>query len=633
MSRPLHLILVDADPTFRLGLRVCLEQLGLVVVGEVSTGADALALIRRQQQAQLQAFNDPALRPPPPAADLVVLDLGLRERLNSLPTPPPDPPPSPSSSPLSGLDLCARLKTEFPRLKIIALSDQATPVIEAAARQMGATGYGSRAMPVRELAKLVQRVAGRNLGVNGKNRGNASTIPGPLTAMRQSMRLSGLQQIEAAMGAVRSQQQQPLSWLQRSILAGRMRELRTARWCLETLWATPQFETNDWSYPPVPGSGISGASISGSGISGGNTPAQSVEPAGLVQPPGALTPWGDVSPSAPLAARSGDLQTVVVEGVFAKLQTGLENHSAAPLEIDILRLDRKRELLFTVLRQLEALVNELRQTPIPPGQLPEKSPKILTDLWDRVVEDYFGKYYTVRLNQVEQEVVAILEQEKAVAQLEILSQIPLVPELLAHWLYQEALPIDGAPYVATTPEAIRHSELLLENLVIQMANAVVQPLLNRLADVETVKKSLYHRRLMSTRDIEKFRNDLAWRARLDRWVNEPKAIFESQYRLWGLTPIGMDQTTIYAPRRDELDQLTGLQWAVTMALETRDALSPRVRAVFAFVGSGFVYVLTEVVGRGIGLIGRGVIQGIGSAWQDTRRNKRQEPYKGFNEWE
>ncbi|MEL6326914.1 MAG: DUF3685 domain-containing protein, partial [Cyanobacteria bacterium J06626_23] len=198
---------------------------------------------------------------------------------------------------------------------------------------------------------------------------------------------------------------------------------------------------------------------------------------------------------------------------------------------------------------------------------------------------------------------------------------------------QESLLIDGSPYIATTPEAIRHSEQLLENLLIQMANAVVQPLLNRLADVETIKKSFYNRRLMSTRDIEKFRNDLAWQARIDRWVNEPKAIFESQYRLWMLTPIGIDQTSIYAPRRDELDRLSGLQWAVTMALETRDALSPRVRAVIAFVGSGFVYVLTEVVGRGIGLIGRGVIQGIGTAWQDTRRGKRREPYKGFNEWE
>ena len=64
--------------------------------------------------------------------------------------------------------------------------------------------------------------------------------------------------------------------------------------------------------------------------------------------------------------------------------------------------------------------------------------------------------------------------------------------------------------------------------------------------------------------------------------------------------------------------LTGIQLAVTLVLETRDAVAPRVRAAIAFVGSGLVYVLTEVVGRGIGLVGRGILQGIGSAWQDTK---------------
>jgi hypothetical protein len=32
-------------------------------------------------------------------------------------------------------------------------------------------------------------------------------------------------------------------------------------------------------------------------------------------------------------------------------------------------------------------------------------------------------------------------------------------------------------------------------------------------------------------------------------------------------------------------------------------------------------VLTNVIGRGIGLIGRGVVQGIGNAWQENRNKK------------
>ncbi|MEB3210666.1 MAG: DUF3685 domain-containing protein, partial [Leptolyngbyaceae bacterium] len=74
-------------------------------------------------------------------------------------------------------------------------------------------------------------------------------------------------------------------------------------------------------------------------------------------------------------------------------------------------------------------------------------------------------------------------------------------------------------------------------------------------------------------------------------------------------------------RQAQLETLQGFPFLVTLALEFRDAVSPRVRAVVAFIGSGLIYVLTEVIGRGIGLIVRGVIKGIGSALQDSRWNR------------
>jgi Protein of unknown function (DUF3685) len=181
------------------------------------------------------------------------------------------------------------------------------------------------------------------------------------------------------------------------------------------------------------------------------------------------------------------------------------------------------------------------------------------------------------------------------------------------------LTIDNTDYSAGTPEAIARASDLLDHLTIQLANAVVQPLLNRFSDLEAIKQSFYDRRLLSTREIERFRNDLSWRYRVDRYVNEPKAIFESQYRLFVFTLQGIGQIAIYAPRRQELEQLRGIPLAVTLALETRDAISPRLRSAIALLGSGVVYLLTEVIGRGIGLIGRGIVKGIGNAWQDSRR--------------
>ena len=62
---------------------------------------------------------------------------------------------------------------------------------------------------------------------------------------------------------------------------------------------------------------------------------------------------------------------------------------------------------------------------------------------------------------------------------------------------------------------------------------------------------------------------------------------------------------------------------MTLALETRDAISPRLRSVTIFIGSGIVYLLTEIIGRGIGLIGRGVIKGVGNIWQESNRSRKE----------
>ncbi|MEM6251788.1 MAG: DUF3685 domain-containing protein [Cyanobacteria bacterium P01_D01_bin.156] len=605
-ERPLQLMLVDEDPTFRLGLRVWLEQLpGFQIAAEAATAAEAIAIIRKCDRTQAQAFTDPTLRGKS-TIDLVIVDLGLGA--NEAGTDPVN---------SSGLQLCKSIKTEFSKLSVLVLSARAEPVLEAAARQVGADGYGTRSMPVRELAQLIRSVARGQREPTPKRPQLPSKIPGPLTAMRLSMRLAGLDKIDQQLAKTTAALRRPrLPWLERQVLVGQMRELKAARWCMRQLWATQQYPDASWA------KNLSRRAAEPPRQRPGGVPSSLGAAAALTKPE-----------SAPLSLRSGDVQNMVFEAVFAKLQTDLQNTTDEPLEIDILRLDKKRELLFIILRRFEDLLDDLRQSVPQPGQLREKSPQILRDLWVATIEEFFGRYYTVPLNGVEQELVAVLYNEKEVVEREILKPIPLVPELLSHWLFQDAMVVEGTSYIATAPEALAHSEKLLENLLIQMGNGVMQPLLNRLADVEVIKKGLYSRRLISTRDIERFRNDLSWRYRWNRLVNDPTAMFESQYRLYTLGPRGILLTPVYAPRRAELDRLSGLPWAMTLLLETRDALSPRVRALVALVGSSVVYVLTEVVGRGIGLVGRGILQGIGSAWQDTRRSSQRQAPPTFNEWE
>jgi hypothetical protein len=118
--------------------------------------------------------------------------------------------------------------------------------------------------------------------------------------------------------------------------------------------------------------------------------------------------------------------------------------------------------------------------------------------------------------------------------------------------------------------------------------------------------------LISTREIERFRNNLSWKYRLNNYVTGATTIFESRYELFVLAPRGIAKISIYAPRSQELAQLTGIPLVVTLLLEFRDAIAPRLQSLLAFLGSGIVFILTQVIGRGLGLIGRGILQGIGS---------------------
>jgi DNA-binding NarL/FixJ family response regulator len=652
-SAALRLMLVDEDPVFRLGLRIWLEQTaGHRVVAEAATAPEALACLARlgavpspdqvtvwteawdnsrDQSSGANSGANAVAAELAAALDLVIVDLGLGAG-------------QPEQVP--GLRLCGDIKARYPQLPVLVLSAQAEPVLEVAARRLGADGVAARAMAVADLDRLIRRLVSPGEALEpplssspqppGSDRPpglreRPSFVPPPrgLKALRLNLRRSSLQQIDAVMAQIEAEQRRGRgSLLDEALLAGRYRELKAARWLVARLWA-PSLEDGEgdrrWSSSqpgvdptavlrPTPASPSSGPRPDQSG----NALAIATADRSLVDQ--GRRDWAVRSPgmAGPGALTQRDLINRVFDHLANQLQGRIDNTSGVPLEIDILRDDKKRELLFLALRKFEDALDQLRQAEVPPGQLAEKSPLVLHDVWEALITDFFGRYYTLQVNNLELPVVPTLLAETAVVQGAILDRIPLVPLVLGHLLYHEPMLVDGGIYEAATPEAIARSQKLLEHLVIQLANGVVQPLLNHFADVELLKKTLYQRRMMTSRDIERFRNDLSWRYRWEGLVNEPRAIFESQYRLFTFTERGIQTQTIYASRRDELDRLSGLQRAVTLAVETRDAVAPRFRSAVALVGSGIVYVLTDVIGRGIGLIGRGILRGVGGGWRDPR---------------
>ena len=636
-----QLLSIDADPIFRLGLRVACEQYpDLQVVAEVSTGNEALRVLEARSIG-----SETAKKP----ADLVILAV---ETLNW------------RSGQIEALAFCRELKSLYPNLPLLLLGGPLTPELLAELQAAGANGYCPKGRDISVTIEAIRAVASgctywaadtaANSGIEINAAGvqtveNSAAIadknadePTVDTPVHKKMLayfcVSGLREIDAALAVVQGDLQalratDPTdlpSILDGVVLSGRRRELLAARWIVSQLLFEGRRQKAEGREERGEGRGekeeIRGENLlnnSQSQLANSQVSAESLVVA---------TNW----------------QGSLFDSVAAKLQFELVNVTGLPLEIDILRSPKKRELMSSILRKLKDLLEELRFSQVQQTQLSQKMPAILRDLWEATIIDFFGRYYTLQtgenlvfegsqtsLNLGESqggsaayilagsgvEVVPMLLADADVVAAEILDKIPMTVDFFAHLLFEIPLTVDNISCVAGSPEAMQRAEALLENLAIQVASGVVQPLLNNLANIEEIKQIFYDGKLISTREIERFRNDLSWRYSWDRYFVEPKAIFESRFWLFVLGDSGIKRISIYAPRNLELAQLSGWQLALTLVLETRDAIAPRVRAVISLLGTAVVYVLTQVIGRGIGLIGRGIIQGIGNSLQDSKFGK------------
>lgn len=570
-NRVTKILLIDDDSIFRLGLRTALAEFANLEIVEADTAISAINILT-------EAENAKAL-PPDRVIALIVLELNIGRH---------------NSNGLTGLALCQQLKTNYP-IPILLLTAESALATLVAAQKCGVEGYCPKGVEIRLLFEVInQLLTGQFYWQFNQSSLPINSVPSP--RWHYKMRSQGLRQIEATLAQVNQQQNVNLSTLDWLYWSGRRRELLAARWLVNQLLPTDVIivETN-------------------SNKRQDNTPSRLPLNRSLTRqlpPPDILQlPLSEVQPTTPF------------EATLEKLNCGLLNLTGAVLEIDILQAEKKQDLLYIVLQKLEMILEELRFSQVTQEQLQKKRGQILHDLWQLSITEFFGKYYTIPVENNELEVVQVLLGNAVNVQELILDKIPFVVELLAHQLFETGLMIDNVCYPAKTPEALTRVEKLIQNLIIQVANGVIGPLLNEFADFETIKQSFYDRSLISTREIARFRNNLSWRYRVSQLLIEPRAIFESQYVLFVLSDTGIKQISIYAPRRQELEQLRGIKLAVTLAYEARDAVSPRLRAAVAWAGRGLVYVLTQVLGRSIGLVVRGIIQGIGSSLQDTRFGK------------
>jgi len=489
--------------------------------------------------------------------------------------------------PLFDWSYCEILHSRYPESKIVLLTFPLDSRQQLIARELGIAGYIPKGTNLEQFITILGQISRDE---------SHDVVPSPLTiATRASLAPShwlisagktGLNRIESELHLIDLHlNQQSLSGFDRFYWQGRKRELLAALWLVRKLI-------------PLEGSYYNSAAVT---------------------PPVIIN---NIDRELPILSRERPLcVSAVFESTLAVIRSPLINRTKISFEIDVLQDNRQRELLYLVLDEIRKNVDEMRYLQVSRGELTGRLNLIIYDIWEKVTRKFLEINASVydeiskgRLNEI------ILEEREAI-QTEILNKIPFTLDLFSYLVYENSLTIDGVEYRANAPETIARAEIILQNLIHNIANAVTVIILNNFSESERIKQKLYQSEFLIARKLAKIRNELSWKYRRQQYWQEPKDIFESQYQLFHYSEGEIQSLAIYSPRQEELNSLTGIPWLASIALELRDSLSPRLRAFFRVVGKGVVYILIQVIGRGIGLVIRGVLQGVGNTWQEVKGKK------------
>ncbi|MEA5467398.1 DUF3685 domain-containing protein [Spirulina sp. 06S082] len=486
----------------------------------------------------------------------------------------------------NSLHFFQQLKKNYPDLPVLLLTAIRETRLLKSIRTLGIEGYCPKGTNIEELASVLQQIIAGNTpwpeqtAITQQGLDLQLSVPNSPPQWLLNLRRSGLSQIKDSLLKIEKQlENQDLPSFDWLYWQGRQRELKVARSLIDRL-----------------------------------LPVEVI----LISSSEKESP----QTSLPIPSSSSELVAIPspLENLLSKIQLGVRNQTPLTLELDILKQNKRQELLYLTVRQLQAVLEDLQGLKVTRVELESRIDIFVGEVWQKTTLEFFSKYYAQEKASIS--IVELIQQNSLAIANNQIQKIPCVLELLSYLLYDSSIAIDNVTYRHNSPEAKARIEDLLDNFTIQIAKRTIQFLLNQFPEDETIKYNLYDRKFISSREIARLRNELSWQFRQDRYFLEPKAIFESRYRLFVLKGSIIQTKSISASRLPDLETLRGIPFFVTLALETRDALAPRVRAIIAFLGRGVVYVLTQVIGKAIGLIGQGIVQGLGNVVQETRYRKK-----------
>jgi len=302
------------------------------------------------------------------------------------------------------------------------------------------------------------------------------------------------------------------------------------------------------------------------------------------------------------------LQTLTAN-IFARIayKTKFSNKKGnrSLLPIDILKEVIKKDLLEITTNKVEKSYLALMAHHSPFSNMRINGEVIFLELIKEICDAFLTKQYGCEVKLDSGKFKNSLYVKDLLGDIEILFQVPFYA--LLNPKSSEFLLIYYPIYRFASENFL---EALLDNLIIEIANCVVYVGIINFSFLYSFRQTLYRSKFLSLRNFERFKNNLVWQLKIKIYIQKPTLFYSSCYSLFLLRTNGIYIKTIYANRSQYIASLTNFPLLTVAFIEFKDFIVSRFDEVLYYLSSVLRFTLSSVLGQFIGLVWRGIIEGL-----------------------
>nr|YP_010903195.1 hypothetical protein REP76_pgp182 [Hypnea cornuta]WCH55648.1 hypothetical protein [Hypnea cornuta] len=279
-----------------------------------------------------------------------------------------------------------------------------------------------------------------------------------------------------------------------------------------------------------------------------------------------------------------------------KIYYNLSNSTNCMLYIDLLDNNNKQRLFSNVLIELEIIILDVIALDLTIESLKLLSSKILFDLIYKSLKKFVpnSKYHYDDFST-----------DFSVYLKNIMNEYHIIIEYLLIYMTHGSSKMQSRVFVfdyEKTP--ISHVYILFENLLVQVSDAVIYCIVSKMNSLFNIIDFIKNNKLsnisyFSIRSIALFLNTLLIQNVIQLYINQPKYIYNSRYKVWLLGSSGLVVKYIYVSRLDDVYLLSKWQLVIFCLVEIQDLIVPQVEKFVFVISKILLYVLVSFFGNSV----------------------------------